>query len=44
MDEPDKEKSELIEHYDLRLDPIVFNHTPKLGEPPKQGEVDGERK
>jgi hypothetical protein len=30
-------------HYELRLEPVVFNHTPLLGDPPQQGEVNGER-
>jgi hypothetical protein len=42
---PMKDPSEgQIQHHELKLEAIVFNHTPKLGDPPKQGDVDGERK
>lgn len=32
-----------IQHHELKLEAIVFNHTPQLGDPPKQGVTNGER-
>jgi hypothetical protein len=38
-----QEPQEKLEHFELRLEPVVFNHTPILGDPPQKGEVNGER-